>query len=267
MTSTTSAVSPPRGLADLIFDGPELDKNSIAITDLATSLVAIQGIINKSYLFHAERLFSNSKLNNVERRKISLQIQTQRQGSDIYQLIPVCGQIAVGIVGAYLYDGLKALSAYTKKTVFSHETPTNQALVVSLHSEIAALTQRINNASGISQIDLILAEQHSGEGNITLNIDNSTKKYVRECTNQKLYGEITVIRGHATKFDIQNCTIDIQEESGRHKKVYLSIRLFEEVRYRSRADALLEITGRPIYRFGNSTREEFEAEKLFKIKS
>lgn len=266
MPLPTPTVSQPRGLVDLIFDGPELDKNSIAITDLASSLVAIQGIINKSYLFHTERLFSNSKLNNVERRKMSLQIQTQRQGSDIYQLIPVCGQIVVGIVGAYLYDGLKALTAYTKEKVFTHETPPNQALIVSIHPEIAALTQRINNVSGISQIDLILVEQNSGEGNISLSIDNSTKKYVRECTNQKLYGEITVIRGRATKFDIQNCTIDIQEESGRHKKVYLSIKLFEEVRYRSRADAVLEITGRPIYRFGNSTREEFEAEKLFKIK-
>src|SRR6266542_2786603 len=103
-------------LLRLRFVGAELESKSVPIYELGQTLISVQRIVNKSYLFKDKRLESGGQLTDDEQLGLSLQIGTREKGSDIYGLIPfLTDPMAVELVKTALAESIKAISAYASK--------------------------------------------------------------------------------------------------------------------------------------------------------
>jgi hypothetical protein len=107
----------------LKFSGKDLDIRSVPIYELGDTLVAVQRIAHKAFLFENGRLIKHAQLTQIERKKLSLQINDRRKSSDIYALAPflsdpICQQYLVSL----LKIGMGALAKYALQTVFSNKS-------------------------------------------------------------------------------------------------------------------------------------------------
>jgi hypothetical protein len=110
----------PRDVLSLKFTGEQLLSDSVPIYELGDSLVAIQRIVHKAYLFQHDRLQKHAQLTQAERRQTALQIAERRKSSDLYALVPFLSDpIVQQQIGGLLKIGLEALGKYALKRVFS----------------------------------------------------------------------------------------------------------------------------------------------------
>jgi hypothetical protein len=93
------------------FNGPDLDKRRVQISDLSQTLLATQKLLYKTYIFSENH---QSKLINSDRKLLSLQIANIRSGSDIYDLSTIAS-IATHSLVALASSILTALSYLTYK--------------------------------------------------------------------------------------------------------------------------------------------------------
>lgn len=131
------------------FTGKSLNHRSMPIYELGCTLIALQRIINKSYLFAENKLEKGVHLPARKREELALQVASHRQGSDIWGLAPYLSDPAVGpIFQGLLVAGLSAIGAYTWKVVTGNkkEVPSNQNLIINIFPEIKSLTDRIGTS-------------------------------------------------------------------------------------------------------------------------
>jgi len=81
----------------LKFSGEDLDVRSIPIYELGDTLVAVQRIIHKTFLFENDRLKKHAQLTQEERRRLSLQISESING--VWSRIVTFRQYGVGRIG------------------------------------------------------------------------------------------------------------------------------------------------------------------------
>ena len=100
------------------FEGEKLDQQSIPIYDLAQVFIAVQRIVNKTYLYNEKRLLKGEKLTQSEQELVSLQLKERQKGSDIYGLSSFLEDpVVTNIIIPLVLEGLVALGAYTYRTV------------------------------------------------------------------------------------------------------------------------------------------------------
>lgn len=103
----------------LKFSGEDLDIRSVPIYELGETLMAIQRIVHKTFLYDSQRLKKHAQLTNEERVGLSLQISERRKSSDVYALIPFVSDPATQqYLLMLLKIGLGSLAKYTLQTVF-----------------------------------------------------------------------------------------------------------------------------------------------------
>lgn len=270
-------------LLNIRFIGDELESKSVPIYELGQTLISVQRIINKAYLFQEHRLESGSTLNDDEQLALSLQISARYKGSDGYELIPFLTDPAViDLAKAVLTESLKVLGAYTlakieikraerkekeankKLESINAATPKGKknspfVLVSAIYNDVTILTDRIDNRS-IQRIEFGLPHDFGLEPVI---FSQETKEYVKQLKNEPVLGELQDIKGKVVRLDTSKFVAEVRIENGKLVKVSLEPKDFETVRYRADQNTIVTFTGRPILRFGARTQyKEFEAHSI-----
>jgi hypothetical protein len=144
----------------LKFSGEELDVRSVPIYELGDTLVAIQRIIHKTFLFENDRLKKRAQLTQDERQRLSLQISERRKSSDLYALVPFAFDPALQqYLLSLLKVGLDTLAKYALKSVLSDTSKQRSGttslrardvegsvLVGAIYAETVQITNHINCA-------------------------------------------------------------------------------------------------------------------------
>lgn len=259
----------------LKFSGDELDVRSVPIYELGDTLIALQRIVHKTYLFENDRLKKGAHLTQDERKRLSLQISERRKSSDLYALIPFAADPALQ---QHLLDllkiGLGSLAKYALKSVLSgSDKPRSgntkvqardiegSVLIGAIYAETVQITNHINNIGGIDSIELIPSP--------TLNIQSvkltpETQTYVREIANERYRGEPDEIVGYITRLYPNRLLADIKLAPSRYVKVSLNEQDFDFVRYETKAEQSLRFKGRPVMKLDKdlNTFQEFDADSV-----
>lgn len=258
----------------LKFSGAELDLRSVPIYELGDTLIAVQRIVHKTFLFENGRLKKHAQLTHAERARLSLQISERRKSSDLYALIPFIADPAVQeYLTALLKIGLGALAKYALQSVLSNAKakmgPTTlnardvqgSVLVGAIYAETVQITNHINNIGGIESIEIIPSMSLDV---LPVTLTGDTQKYVREIANEGYRGELEEIIGHVTRLLPNRLVAEIKVAPSRYVKVGLTEEDFRFVRYRTEPEQRLRFKGFPIVRLGkdSSSFNEFEAKSV-----
>lgn len=259
----------------LKFSGKELDVRSVPIYELGDTLVAIQRIIHKTFLFEKDRLSNRAQLTQNERQRLSLQISERRKSSDVYALIPF---VADPMLQQYLLSllkiGIGSLAKYALKNVLSEASKQKSSetsiqardvkgsvLVGAIYAETVQITNHINNIGGIDSIELI---PFSGSNMKPVKLTTDTQTYVREIANESYRGASDEIVGYVTRLLPNRLVAEIKLAPSHYVKVGLDEESFQFVRYQTEPEQHLRFKGYPIVKLGKdlSTFREFEAESV-----
>lgn len=259
----------------LKFSGKNLDVRSIPIYELGDTLIAVQRIIHKTFLFENDRLKKGAQLTQDERQRLSLQISERRKSSDVYALIPFAADPAIQqYVASLLKIGLGTLAKYALKSVLSDEPKKKtgstsvqardvhgSVLVGSIYAETVQITNHINNIGGIEDIELIPSSNLRVP---SVKLTTDTQKYVREIANESYRGAPDEIVGSVTHLYPNRFVADIKLAPSRYVKVGLDEESFRFVRYETEPEQQLRFKGYPLMKLGKdlSSFQHFEAESV-----
>jgi hypothetical protein len=246
------------------FEGKALMSRSLPIYELASSLTAIQRIINKAALFSEGKLEKDAHLPTRRREELALQVSSHNKGSDLWGLRPYLTDPALGPIFQNLVSAFfVAVAAYVShKILMKKESPKNQTLIVNIFPEVKSLTDRIGNIGGVERIELLGRQVKSGQGLI---IDSETQEYVRELQNQLVPGKPMIVSGVVTRLLPQSFRFDICDAPGHYIRIVMDGDIFDKVR---RLPILTEreikFEGVPMYRFGDPVggMREFHAHRI-----
>jgi hypothetical protein len=246
------------------FEGEPLKTRSLPIYELASSLIAVQRIVQKAALFSEGRLGRGVHLPTFRRKELALQISRHEKGSDLWGLSPYLTDPALGpIFQGLIVLGIGALGVYVRKKVIGQQkSPVNQLLVVNIYPEVKQLVDRVGNIGGVDRIGIMHPLDKSGQ---ELIIDADTRDYVRPLEYQLVEGKETTISGIVSRLFPRSFSLDIEDASGHYIRVDMDEQLFEKVR---RLPVLLEkeihLEGVPLYKLGDSTGDihQFRAYRL-----
>lgn len=256
----------------LKFSGENLDIRSVPIYELGDTLVAVQRIVHKAFLFENGRLEKHAQLTQIERKKLSLQINERRKSSDLYALIPFLSEpICQEYLGSLLKVGMGALAKYALQTVFSkksteggEKTSINardiegSVFTGAIYADTVQITNHIHNIGGVESIELI---PEGGLDVPPIKLTRDTQEYVRDLAHKSFRGESQEIVGIVTRLIPNRLIAEVKLAPARYVKVGLTEDAFLFVRYNTEQEQLLRFRGYPISRLGEdlSTFREFEA--------
>jgi len=257
----------------LRFSGQQLSSDSVPIYELGDTLVALQRIVHKAYLFQNDRLQKHAQLTQAERRRTALQIAERRKSSDLYALAPFLSDPAVQQqITALLKIGFGALAKYSLKKVFSDSKDRKQnnapvhvreiegsAFVGAIYAEVVHITNHINNIGRVESIELIPG---AGLSLPPIELTRDTQKYVRDLANERYRGPSQQIVGTIKKLAPDRPTADVLIGPNQLIKVGLTEDAFRFVRYETESEQRIVFKGHPIFRLGTNSGSfrEFEAE-------
>ena len=263
----------------LKFSGEGLDMRSVPIYELGDTLVAVQRIVHKAFLFENSRLTKHAQLTQIERKRLSLQIHDRRKSSDAYALIPfLSNPIVQQCLATFLKVGMETLAKYALQTVFSNKPKVEREktainardiegslFVGAIYAETVQITNHINNIGGVETIELI---PEGGLDVAPIKLTQDTQKYVRDLSHQSFRGKIQEIIGSVTRLIPNRLIAEIKLAPARYVKVGLTEDAFLFVRYNTEQDQLLRFRGHPISRLGEdlTTFREFEAISVERVR-
>lgn len=249
----------------LRFEGEDLDPAAIPIHHLGVSLLALQRIVNKAYLFSAGRLQSRRNLTHRERGKISLQVSAHQQGSDLYGLSPfLLDPIAIGVMSNLLTDALKALAKYIAGTIGEsreNEKEESQDLLIVIFRDVLYRTRPLGSFGGIEAIEIIPSAQIEMG---FLRFELETKKRIRDLRGRALRGDRQELTGNVVRLYPHRNVLELSRSDGPDVSVSTNQEDFDVVRYECKRDELLTFIGWPIYPLGieRLSYKKFEAQHL-----
>jgi hypothetical protein len=270
---TSAKRNSSKNLISLKFTGELLLLDSIPIYELGDSLVAIQRIVHKAYLFQHERLQKHAQLTQSERRLTALQITERRKSSDLYALAPFLSDPFVKQqISDLLKMGLEALEKYALKKVFSGEKDQKRnnppvqireiegsPFIGAIYAETVQITNHINNIGGVESIELV---PDAGLKIPPIKLTADTQKYVREVANEFYRGPSQQIVGTVKKLAPDRLTADVLIGPNQLIKVGLTEEAFQFVRYETNSEQRIRFKGHALYRLGNNSGSfrEFQAD-------
>lgn len=258
-----------RDLLSIIFEGEALEKRSLPIYELASTLISVQRIVHKAALFAEGKLEKGSHLPTERRKELALQVSSHQKGSDIWGLAPFLTDRALGpIFQGLIVIGIGALGAYAARKISSvKDSQKPQLLVVNIFPEVKQMTDRIGNIGGVDRIKLFLPSQAPMDA---VTIDADTQEYVRELEYQLVSGKKMKICGVVTRLFPQSFRLDLEDAPGHYVRVRTSEEIFEKVRrLRSLAEREICFEGVPHYKLGETRAglHEFEAQRVILSRS
>jgi hypothetical protein len=264
MPRDQSSVRYQDSLLRLRFVGEMFEHRSVPIYELGTTLIAIQRIINKAYLFRNRELHRSARLEGEQRQRIALQIGARERASDGYGLVAFFSDpFIVPIIQQVIATAITGLSAYAyykiqqkrKASLGDHEI-----LIVSIYDEVRQLTDRIGSGGKAEKLELLPSRNIRAEPII---IDPKTKQYVQHLSDEPVLGAVTTITGPVLRLYPRRRMVEAMIE-GRRVKIWVSEIDFNALRYRAKVDSIVNFTGHPLYRLGAKSLRyaEFRADKV-----
>ena len=276
------SVHESKSLIKVRFVGENLDEKSIPIYELGEALIAIQRIINKSYLAEKGDLTKYSRLTFEEQQLVSLRLAAHEKGSDVYWLTSFLTDLfSSDIVQEITSKALIALGMYALKSIpfgkqkddeeeeeinnqdaynADEQNISNNELVGAIHPYISVLAKPIGGKSGVDAIEI---SYPSAQSVPIVVIDMSTKNYVKEVVDRAILGEYQEIDGKVARLYTDSNTLTVRRKlNGQIIKVKLAAEDFSQIRYSKVTEQeFVTFGGRPVYRLGAdmSKFDEFEA--------
>jgi hypothetical protein len=221
----------------LKFSGAQLDVRSVPIYELGETLMAMQRIVHKTYLFENERLKKHAQLTQDERMRLSLQISERRKSSDVYALIPfltdsntqeyLATLLKIGLGSLAKYAWQMVLGEKSKSKPVSTSVRTRDAngslLVGAIYGEVVQITNHIYNIGGIEKVELIPS---SGLRIDPIEFTGETQKYVRSIANATYLGPQDEIVGEVHRLHPNRLVAEIKLEPARIVKVRMDDEAF-----------------------------------------
>lgn len=256
----------------LKFSGDGLAVRGVPIYELGDTLVAVQRILHKTYLYEQGRLGSGMPLRKAERQQLSLQILDRERSSDLYVLAPFLADPVVQLlIGSVLEVGLGSLLQYAlQRVVAGPPSPGHQAnleasnvagsfLAGAIYAETVQITNHINNIGGVETIELLPTGPVRAPSVL---LTPETQGYTRDLANRTVYGPPQEIVGYVTRLHPNRLMADIKVAPGHFVRVHMNPDAFDFVRYRTGPEEDLLFRGWPVLRLGrdNMKVREFEAE-------
>ena len=230
----------------LRFSGPNLKTQGVPILELGQTLMTLQRLVYKAYLFHNGRSPNTSLLKQRERKMLSLGIASREKGSDIYHLEWfAAGELEnfpEATINKSLLEVAKAASLYTQNKIDPRRP--KDGLAVSMFNDLYELTDRIGRIGGIEQLEI----QFTGKKSPIL-IDERVKSYVTELKGEVWEGKRTSVKGvviapHTLDRDYAHVL-----SGGQRVKVYL----YDEDLFKGMMDVLAE-EDQPYFEFKGKYR-------------
>lgn len=248
------------------FVGKDLELRSVPVYELAETLIALQRILHKVFLFQNERLEKGALLARDERQRVSLQVVERRKESDAWGLLPfLADPMVLGYVHDLMKAGLVELAKYALKQIFYRDQATNQvvgsALTGAIYAETVTITNHIYNIGNIERIEFSLDAPRVEP----VVFDSDTQYYVRSVKNETYLGASTEIEGVVTKLYPNRSVVEIKLAPKRYVKVIATDNDFQSVRYKTDMGDTIRFLGRPRYRLGREHFEEFVADRYLGI--
>lgn len=256
----------------LKFSGRDLDVRSVPIYELGETLIALQRIVHKTFLFENGRLRKRAQLTQEERAHLSLQISERKRSSDFYALIPF---LADPTLQQHLADllkiGLGTLAKYALQQVLPQDRKSRgnvtdvsagdvdgSVLVGAIYAETVQITNHINNIGGIESIEIVPAARLNVP---SIKITEDTQQYIRAIVNETYKGKMQEITGYVTRMLPNRLIAEIKLAPSHYVKIGMPEDAFTFVRYQTEPEQMLRFKGRPIYRLGKDSVafQEFEA--------
>lgn len=256
MPNLTSRPPFEESLIRLRFIGPELDEQSIPIYELGNTLVAIQRLVNKAYLFNQHRLDKSARPASNERSEVALQLGARRKASDGYGLVSiVTDPVVIAAATEAVKIAFGVIITYTLQRVLPNkETPTkvDQELVAAAYQEIKQLTDRVGRAGKGKAAQLEISTGKNVRAKSVV-LTSETKAYVKKVERETVYGKKIAIQGRVTDLDLEKLRAEMR--LGRRRViVHLNVSEFTDLQRRIRKGAQqVTFTGRPIFKLGADT--------------
>jgi hypothetical protein len=179
-------VSKTTDILELSFFGNDLGRKSIPIYDLGETLIALQRIVNKTFLVQNNCWMKNARL-SINDPNLALQIVEHQYGSDIYRFswfTDVLRQFPSELSTKILLEGIQWVSIYARQNVSEQiKSLINTKLessektingIMAIYPELISLTNRIDSLGKIVEIRIDLKGQWE-----PITLTRHTKKYVR----------------------------------------------------------------------------------------
>jgi hypothetical protein len=264
MPKDRSPIQYQDSLLRLRFVSDLFERRSVPIYELGVSLIAVQRIINKAYLFQNGELSRSSRLEGRERQRVSLQIGAREKASDGYGLIAfVSDPLIVPILQQVIATAITGLGAYVYHKIHQRRKASlgdQEILIVSIYDEVRQLTDRIGSEGKAEKLELLPGKKIDADPII---ISPDTKRYVRDLSGEPVLGAIRTITGPVVRLYPRRLMVETIFE-GRRIKVWLKDRDFRTLRYDAKVDSRVRFTGHPMYKLGarSVAYKEFSADKI-----
>jgi len=254
------------GLLTLRFTGEGLSEHGVSIYDFASSLLAIQRIINKAHLSMEGRLTKGAYPNKSDRERLSLSLGERRRTSDAFSLVPLltdpttleyakklADYVASAIVGYYVGDVIKRVNEEPDEN--------KQQFIGLIHADVVNIVNRIDAAGGVETIEIGAPSLNKP---LIATFDGAKKDYINHLSSEYYLGRTQTIKGHVYRFYPNTSIVTIRRAGGRKVNVILKDADFDQIRYHTGVDPLVSFTGRPRYKFGIESQviTDFEAQSI-----
>ena len=247
------------------FLGEDLGGRPVPIHDLSLTMLAVQRLIYKAYLVREERLTRFAMPSDRVRTELALRLGDKRRESDAYSLF--ADPLFTAIVAPLIVNVLTALGKYLvsrnrRKTATAAVPPaiTRSPLSVLSYPQVLSLTQRLDEGSGITGLEIY----SDVRGSPRVKLDGNARAYVRELGARPFHGPPEVLEGQVKTLYYDDGSALVERDGAPSVKVSLPSKQFDTVRQEPAREAVIRFYGRPRWRLGTESLDyrEFNAQRV-----
>ncbi len=247
------------------FHGNGSEKLAVPMSDVGHTLVALQQMIYKCYLYNEGRLKPGVRLKHRERDACALEVSSIEEDSLIYELVPV-KKVDNGVLKSVLPILIENLLDYKKMKVenlISKRKPTSN-LISQMFVQAEELARKIDGK--IQSIVIIPTNDYEVDRIV---IDAETSNYIKSLQRKTLYGKEQSLRGFIKRIDFIESWVEVITMIDMRVRVLFEKRamvsqILSKLCKQGKWDTLFTFTGRPVYRIGSDLDivVKFEANKI-----
>jgi uncharacterized protein YbcI len=247
------------------FFGNDSEKLAVPMSEVGHTLVALQQMIYKCYLYQQGRLIPGARLNHRERDACALEVVSIEEGSVIFTFDSLM-DIGIRILKYVLPILIAKLIDYKKKRVpklINKKEPTDTQLP-KIFLQAEEFARKIDG-----KIQSIVIIPTNGYAVDRIVIDADFSNYIKSLKKETLYGKRQPLRGFIKRIDLVEGWAEIITEVGRRVRVSLEkpatvSKILSKLCKQGERDTPITFKGRPVYRIGSDLDivVKFEANQI-----
>jgi hypothetical protein len=239
----------------------------VPIYELGETLIALQRIVHKAYLYTEGEYQPGRKLAPLDRKALALCIGGHKKGSDVYEIYQfLTDPDGLDVAKQLIPMALAGIGAYIAQKILSkkQQEPQLNIFIQSIHKEVTVIADRVGNVGDIERVEI---SSPVAKDKTPIAIDAETRDYIRSLYGKAHFGDITKISGVLTKLLTRRLEIELEVGPRERVRVSLEEELFRKIRY-SRVGDHITLKAQPVIRFAEGGRRlrQYEAVKILDIK-